>query len=84
MKAAIRGVILFAFLCAGMAGCAHRGPVLVDRARSFPGVRVQDVTFRSALGRDMTYRVYLPVDAKPGEKLPVVYLLHGNGGGFQN
>jgi S-formylglutathione hydrolase FrmB len=37
-----------------------------------------DVVFRSnALGRDVTYRVYLPVSPAPGQKLPVVYLLHG-------
>ncbi|HEY2859599.1 MAG TPA: alpha/beta hydrolase-fold protein [Terracidiphilus sp.] len=85
MKAAFRGVILLGLLCAGMAGCGHRGPVVVDRPRSFAGVRMQDVTFRSAaLGRDVIYRVYLPETVAPGAKLPVIYLLHGGGGGFRD
>jgi S-formylglutathione hydrolase FrmB len=85
MKAAFRGVILLAFLCAGVAGCGHRGPVLVDRPRPFPGVRMQDVTFWSAsLKRSMPYRVYLPAQMKAGAKLPVVYLLHGGNGGFRD
>ncbi len=47
---------------------------------------MQDVTFHSsALNRDMPYRVYLPADVIPGQKLPVVYLLHGgDGGGFRD
>jgi putative tributyrin esterase len=36
------------------------------------------------LGRDMTYRVFLPANLEAGRKLPVVYLLHGNGGGFRD
>jgi S-formylglutathione hydrolase FrmB len=85
MKAAFRTVLLFTLLCPGMAGCGHPGPILIDRPRSFPGVRMQDVTFRSAsLGRDVTYRAYLPAELPPNRKLPVAYLLHGSGGGFQN
>ena len=46
---------------------------------------MQDVTFRStALGRQMTYRVYLPENASTGKKLPVVFLLHGGGGSFRD
>jgi putative tributyrin esterase len=46
---------------------------------------MSDVTFRSAaLGRDMPYRVVLPASITPGQKLPVVYLLHGGGGGYRD
>ena len=45
---------------------------------------MQDVTFHSvALNRDMPYRVVLPA-TRAGQKLPVVYLLHGGGGGFRD
>lgn len=44
-----------------------------------------DVAFHSpALGRDVTYRVYLPANPSPGQKLPVVYLLHGGGEGYRD
>jgi len=47
-------------------------------------VTLRDVTFRSAaLGRDMEYRVISPFQPS-GQKLPVVYLLHGAGGGFRD
>ena len=46
---------------------------------------MQDVTFRSAaLGRDMPYRVILPAAIPAGKNLPVVYLLHGGGGGYRD
>jgi S-formylglutathione hydrolase FrmB len=77
LVAAISGTLL--------AGCRQRGPVLVDHPRSFPGVQIQDVTFRSpSLNRDVTYRVYLPAETTPGRKLPVIYLLHGGGGGYKD
>jgi len=40
--------------------------------------------FSSALGHEMWYRAYLPEKAAAGERFPVVYLLHGNGGGFHD
>ncbi len=44
-----------------------------------------DVTFRSAaLGRDMPYRIVMPSSIGAGQKLPVVYLLHGGGGGYRD
>ena len=45
-----------------------------------------DVTFHSqSLGRDMPYRVILLKGATTsGKKLPVIYLLHGGGGGFRD
>jgi S-formylglutathione hydrolase FrmB len=56
-----------------------------DHPRPAPGVTMQDVTFFSlALNRNMPYRVYLPAKLVPGQKLPVVYLLHGSGGSFSN
>jgi putative tributyrin esterase len=45
-----------------------------------PGVHMQDVRFYSAaLRREMPYRVFLPEPIPSGQKLPVVYLLHGRG-----
>src|SRR5580704_3959301 len=56
-----------------------------DRPRLTPGVALRDVTFHSAaLNRDMQYRVFLPTEIPPGRSLPVVYLLHGGGGGFRD
>ena len=44
-----------------------------------------DVTFRSAaLGREMPYRIVMPSSISAGQKLPVVYLLHGGGGGYRD
>jgi S-formylglutathione hydrolase FrmB len=46
---------------------------------------MHDVTFHSsALNRDMPYRVVLPANIASGERLPVVYLLHGWGGSFRD
>lgn len=46
---------------------------------------MQDITFPSiALHRDMQYRVFLPESIPANQKLPVVYLLHGGGGGFRD
>jgi len=56
-----------------------------DLPRIAPGVAMRDVRFRStALGREMPYRVFLPANLAAGEKLPVVYLLHGGGGEFRD
>ena len=55
-----------------------------DHPRLTEKVTLRDFTFHSdALGRDMPYRVIWPVEP-PGRKLPVVYLLHGGGGGFRD
>ncbi|MFP5236023.1 MAG: alpha/beta hydrolase [Acidobacteriota bacterium] len=67
-----------------LAGC-HRTPLVVDQPRNFPGVLTRDVTFySSALGRKMTYRVYLPSEIPAGARLPVAYLLHGCGGCYRD
>ena len=73
-------LVLFCFL-----GC-QRTQERPDSPRLFPAVRMRDVTFHSsALNRDMPYRVFLPAKLVPGQKLPVVYLLHGgDGGGFRD
>lgn len=56
----------------------------VDHPRITARVTLRDITFRSAaLGRDMQYRVILPLETAD-QKLPVVYLLHGGGGGFRD
>jgi putative tributyrin esterase len=44
---------------------------------------MHDVIFHSAAqNRNMPYRVLLPIGLVAGQKLPVVYLLHGGGGSF--
>ena len=56
-----------------------------DNPRLTAKVTMRDVTFHSvALNRDMPYRVILPANIATGQKLPVVYLLHGGGGGFRD
>jgi S-formylglutathione hydrolase FrmB len=46
---------------------------------------MQDVTFHSAsLQREMPYRVILPANLSSDKRLPVVYLLHGGGGGYRD
>jgi S-formylglutathione hydrolase FrmB len=71
--------LALAFLC----GCRRKTAEQADHPRLTADVALQDVTFRSAaLNRDMKYRVILPSRVAPGQKLRVVYLLHGGGGGF--
>lgn len=66
-------------------GCHRVEQFLPDRPQIAAGAAMQDVTFRSvALEREMPYRVFLPTKIPAGQKLPVVYLLHGNGGSFRN
>jgi len=56
-----------------------------DSPRLTAMVTMIDVTFRSmALRRDMQYRVVMPESIVVGTKLPVLYLLHGGGGGFRD
>lgn len=64
----------------------HRVPQThSDHPQLAPGVKMQDVVFYSkALGRDMSYRAFLPENIHSGDELPVVYLLHGGGEGFRN
>jgi S-formylglutathione hydrolase FrmB len=65
-----------------LAGC---GKPVTDHPRLSGGTAMYDVRFRSAaLGREMTYRAILPKTVAQGARLPVVYLLHGGGGGFRD
>jgi S-formylglutathione hydrolase FrmB len=65
----------------------HSNPprqTMVDRPRFAPGVTLRDITFYSeALRREMEYRVFLP-EVAAGQRLPVVYLLHGGDGTFRD
>jgi S-formylglutathione hydrolase len=66
-------------------GCHTADQALPDHPQLAPGVAMKDVTFFSvALKRQMPYRVFLPTNLAAGEKLPVVYLLHGGNGGFRD
>ena len=78
-------ILLAAILLLSMS-CTKREPAPPpDHPRLIPQVVLRDITFRSAaLNRDMQYRVVLPASVPPGHKLPVVYLLHGGGGGFRD
>lgn len=74
-------------LCATLllANCHSVEKILPDKPQLTAGVAMQDVNFRSAaLEREMPYRVFLPTKILAGQKLPVVYLLHGNGGSLRN
>jgi putative tributyrin esterase len=67
-----------------LSGCNRKPTTPPDHPRLTSAVRMQDVTFRSAsLEREITYRVILPKIFPSGERLPVVYLLHGGGGDFR-
>jgi putative tributyrin esterase len=56
-----------------------------DRPRLTAMVISRDVTFRSAtLNREMPYRVILPANLAPEQKLRAVYLLHGRDGSFRD
>lgn len=80
------GSVLFAATLIFSTSCRKKEPVLPpDHPRLTPNVLLRDITFRSAaLNRDMPYRVVLPASVPPGHRLPVVYLLHGGGGGFRD
>jgi putative tributyrin esterase len=77
--------VLLSIVLALTLGCRksdHAAPS--DHPRLTARVILRDITFHSAaLRRDMPYRVILPVEPA-GQKLPVVYLLHGGGGGFRD
>jgi putative tributyrin esterase len=80
---------IIAYLCAIsllLAACDRKKQEMpLDRPRLSPNVALRDVTFHSAaLNRDMQYRVVLPARIATGAKLPVVYLLHGGGGGLRD
>lgn len=75
----------FALALALALSACHTAPPPPDHPRTAPGVRMRDVSFHSiALDRDMVYRVYLPEQIPSGQRLPVIYLLHGGNGGFRD
>jgi putative tributyrin esterase len=80
------GCVLLAVILLLSTGCKKKDEAQQpDHPRLTPNVGLRDITFHSAaLNRDMQYRVVLPQAAEPGQKLPVVYLLHGGGGGFRD
>ncbi len=79
------GLIAF-FVILLMAGCTRNHErVRLDHPRLTPSVALRDITFHSAaLNRDTRYRVILPAKITTGQKLPVVYLLHGRGEDFRS
>lgn len=83
-SSAINFAVLLCFLL--LASCAREQAPIVDHPRLTSAVTMQDVTFFStALQRQMPYRVVLPANySGMGRKLPVLYLLHGGGGGFRD
>jgi putative tributyrin esterase len=77
--------LLAAALLAFAVACQHAAAPPPDHPRLTPGVRMQDVTFRSvSLQRDMPYRVILPSNSPSNKKLATVYLLHGGGGDYRD
>lgn len=85
MPGPVRRAILIPFFVSLIITGCRRAPInLLDRPQLEAGVRMQDVVFRSdALGREMSYRIYLPANVSPSHRLPVVYLLHGAGDNFR-
>src|SRR5438477_490579 len=82
----VRGFVGFVLFLALLAmGCKKRQEPPADHPRLTPKVTLRDVTFYSvALNREMPYRVILPASIPAGQRLPLVYLLHGDGGGFRD
>ena len=78
------GFLLLASSLLITTACKTRDSAIPDHPRLTEQVRLRDITFRSAaLGRDMPYRVISP-ENRADAKLPVIYLLHGGGGGFRD
>ena len=82
----MRSVLALVLLLLLLTACREKpAPVTADNPRLPVNVRMQDVTFRSsAVGRLMPYRVILPSSIPPGQKLPVIFLLHGGGGNYRD
>jgi len=68
-----------------LTGCAKPDAERLDHPRLVANVGSRDVVFYSkAVGRQMRYRVILPLSVPTNGHLPVVYLLHGGGGDFRD
>ena len=78
--------LLLAVIVLSSSGCRSKDTApRADHPRLTATVVLRDVTFHSvSLNREMPYRVILPVNMKEGQRLPVVYLLHGGGGEFRD
>jgi S-formylglutathione hydrolase FrmB len=81
----LRGSIIL-LCCVSILSCGrHEEPPAPDRPRFTSGVKMVDITFHSAaLNRDMQYRAIAPAKIAANQKFPVLYLLHGGGGGFRD
>ncbi len=80
LSAAALAMLVALFVC----GCGQGSNALTDRPQIASGVVMRDVILQSAsLGREMPYRVFMPEKMAEGQRLPVVYLLHGNGGSYR-
>jgi S-formylglutathione hydrolase FrmB len=79
-------LVLFCIALSLVAACNRKQQEPApDHPRLTSKVVLRDITFPSAaLHRDMQYRAIFPASLAAGEKLPVVYLLHGGGGGFHD
>jgi S-formylglutathione hydrolase FrmB len=86
MRDFVRHLLRLAFIPSLLIPACRRAPLSKpDQPQLAAGVTMHDVVFRSAaLGREMSYRVYLPATLPAGRKLPVVYLLHGAGDDFRS
>jgi putative tributyrin esterase len=84
------GKILRCVVCLSLVPLVF-APALADKRTAIAGsvrsqrVLVRDSVFRSAsLERDMHYRVLIPRKYEKGGRFPVLYLLHGIYGDYQN
>jgi putative tributyrin esterase len=81
----LSSIVAYLSLFLFIGGCRNKETQQQDRPRLSTRVTMTDVTFRSAaLGREMPYRIVMPSSISAGQKLPVVYLLHGGGGGYRD
>lgn len=86
MLKSVASFLFLALMAAAIVSCRGKQQTAApDHPRLTPAVRFDDVPFRSSsLSRDMHYRVILPAFIPQGRKLPVIYLLHGGGGGYHD
>jgi putative tributyrin esterase len=82
MKRFLAGGLLLLLTCGS--GICQKAATRANSANK-QGATVKDATFHSAsLQRDMRYRVLFPPDYGRGGRFPVLYLLHGLYGDYQN
>jgi putative tributyrin esterase len=82
MKRLLAGCLLLLLTCGS--GICQKTATRANTVNR-EGAAVKDAIFRSAsLQRDMRYRVLFPRDYDHGGRFPVLYLLHGLYGDYQN